>query len=47
MVLIEIYPFKNFKEKIKLMKMLDDVLKCKLEIFDNHIVVELSQFSEG
>jgi len=47
MVHIEVFPFKNNKEKFQLMKKLDRSQKCNIEIFENYIVVEVSQYSRA
>ena len=47
MQVVEVVFFKNFKEKLQLMKNYEKIPKNNIEIFKNYIMVELSSHSRG
>ena len=44
---VEIYPYKSFKEKLKLVKQLQKINNCKIEIFEGFLFIDTSKLELG
>lgn len=44
---VEIYPYKSFKEKLRLVDELRKTNNCKIEVFEGFLFIETSQLVPG
>jgi len=47
MYIVEVYPYKNFKHRLQLMKNIEKTQKNNIEILSNCIIVQIEEYSRG